>query len=273
MKKLWHVLFTTLLVLGLAKKLTAMPGDDNGESRKRKAEQPLDGEGAAKKTRITIQRAIRIAHRAVRNRCIVCTSRISPDEVATQLLCTHNPTHHKDCLATWLALHPTCPSCRCPSKQKLFDAARKGDIEKINEIRSLGINVFEVKDLLGATILHTAIIHKQNKLIDFLLNRLDNTARLKFMDAKNNAGETALHAAAHSSNIPAAITLLNNFANYAITNNHEETALEIAKNKGDIVMATIIENHKEKRRMLIGIIIGLGVWAASTAIPTLLNFL
>jgi len=44
--------------------------------------------------------------------CAICLAALVPSDVVNELGCGH--CYHRECLTAWVAVQPTCPSCRAP---------------------------------------------------------------------------------------------------------------------------------------------------------------
>ena len=90
---------------------------------------------------------------------------------------------------------------------ELYNAAKRGDIEAVKDLKNRGANV-DAKNDAGETALHVATIRWDTEIVKFLIGASAN------VNAKNNKGQTPLHISAQSGCVKVAEALLNNGADF-----------------------------------------------------------
>ena len=120
---------------------------------------------------------------------------------------------------------------------EIHDAARDGDVTKVNAL--LNDNPFLVfsKDGTGETPLHWAIERGHKDVAELLL------ARKAEINAKDGFGGTPLHTAAARGYMDLAALLLANKADVNAETNHWDTPLHVAELNGHKEMVEFLRRH------------------------------
>ncbi|KAL6594294.1 hypothetical protein ACP70R_048487 [Stipagrostis hirtigluma subsp. patula] len=79
--------------------------DDDGAARDDETLIPVDDDGAA----AVVMPAVEAAPEEV-GACAVCTEEVAAGQAAARLPCAH--WYHAGCIAPWLRIRSTCPTCR-----------------------------------------------------------------------------------------------------------------------------------------------------------------
>ncbi|AIL66092.1 Ankyrin repeat protein [Rickettsiales bacterium Ac37b] len=89
------------------------------------------------------------------------------------------------------------------SRKKMHEAAKCGDLKKIQYLRSKGVSA-EIKDEQGKTILHISIIYNKKEIVEYLCEQGVEK------NVQDNNGMTPLHHAVTKSNLDIVKVLLPN---------------------------------------------------------------
>ena len=132
--------------------------------------------------------------------------------------------------------------CGTMVAMNIFDAARTGNVARVQElIRTPGVDV-NVTDKFGDTPLHDAASHGHKEIVELLLNAGAN------MNSKGFEDQTPLHLAALSGHTEVVELLIRAGADINMKNKYGRTALEMARDwKGEDVVALIIQEIQASR--------------------------
>ena len=120
----------------------------------------------------------------------------------------------------------------------LFELVAQGNLRKLQS--TLTPQSFNIRDSQGMTLIHTAVQHKQLKILSWLL------ATGLLADSCDIKGATALHLAVQLNNLQAVELLLNYQAPHKIQNDAGITPLQLAQiNKFDEIVAYLLASEDE----------------------------